>query len=343
MALAAVAQAAANQNRVQTLHTRQNAMFWRVLTNYLLAFLKNFRLKIMKISFPKYFIVSLFVFSSCYLFAQKNNTSKIAFTPVKGHYKSLQKFDKQASTIRQEWDKLSFPFDSAGSQRRLSLKPIYLTNIEASRFQMPEMPANSSAQTRAELDYLLQLQQQRTTEDERASLFFADIWYNLRTKPEDADYAKRQKVLFHIGRSLGTWFNADSLPKTAKLIANVWQDASYFIWYFKYKYARIRPYKLESKLKNLQETDWAAYPSGHAANSYVNAFIFKELAPEFAEFFIKDAYDMAHSREIIGVHYPSDSEASRVMAHQLVNFLFQNKQFVSDFEEAKKEFDKFRE
>ena len=37
--------------------------------------------------------------------------------------------------------------------------------------------------------------------------------------------------------------------------------------------------------------------------------------------------DMAHSREILGVHYPSDSEASRIFARQFVNKLFQT--FVS--------------
>ena len=143
--------------------------------------------------------------------------------------------------------------------------------------------------------------------------------------------------MFHIGRSIGNWFNPKHLPLTADLIARVWQDASYFIWSFKYKYLRVRPYVLDPDLDNLEETNWAAYPSGHAANSYVNAYIYQELAPEFLEVFIKDAYDMAHSREIIGVHYPSDSEASRILARQLVNKLFQNKKFLKDFEQVKKE------
>ena len=46
---------------------------------------------------------------------------------------------------------------------------------------------------------------------------------------------------------------------------------------------------------------------------------------------------MAHSREIIGVHYPSDSEASRMLARQLVSKLFQNEKFLKDFEQVKKE------
>jgi acid phosphatase (class A) len=97
-------------------------------------------------------------------------------------------------------------------------------------------------------------------------------------------------------------------------------------------------------VKNLQETDWAAYPSGHATNSYINAYIFQELAPEFADIFLKDAFDMAHSREILGVHFPSDSEAGRIFARQFVNKLFQNPKFLKDFELAKLEWtDKAKE
>jgi acid phosphatase (class A) len=120
-------------------------------------------------------------------------------------------------------------------------------------------------------------------------------------------------------------------------MAHVWQDASYFIWTYKYKFLRIRPYVIEPTLDNLEETEWAAYPSGHAANSYVNAYLYSELAPEFADVFLKDAYDMAHSREILGVHYPSDSESSRLLARQLVNELFKNEKFRNDFELVKQE------
>ncbi len=192
-------------------------------------------------------------------------------------------------------------------------------------------------QTIAELDYLLQLQSLRSDEDIRASLFYAGVYYKTSVKPADKDYQRFQRNLFHIGRSIGTWFNADSLPLTAALTANVWKDAEYLIWKYKNYFVRIRPYKLELQLKNLEETDWAAYPSGHATNSYANAFLFTALLPEFESFLMKDAYDMAHSREIIGVHYPSDSESGRVLARELIQALMKNKKFKNDFEAAKKE------
>jgi acid phosphatase (class A) len=269
--------------------------------------------------------------------AQKRKSGERELTPARGHYQQLQQFSGKIVTPNAEIDQLKFPYDPKVGERRLSLKPIYLQNILVDDFILPAMPTNSSEQTRAELNYLLGLQKQRTAEDVRSSLYMANIYYNLRVKPTDSTYVRFRRNLFFIGRSTGTWFHPDSLPLTANLIASVWQDANYFIWSLKFKYARVRPCKVDATIKNLEETDWAAYPSGHAANSYINAYIYQELAPQFTDMFIKDAYDMAHSREILGVHYPSDSESSRVFARQFVNKLFQNEKFKKEFEEVKKE------
>jgi acid phosphatase (class A) len=278
--------------------------------------------------------IAIIIFSSAISYSQKH-MSKL--TPVKGYYKSLQSFSPKPATAHEEIDKQKFPYDPASAEKRLSIKPYYLNYVKLEDFQIPDPPANSSEQTRAELNYLLQLQQHRTKLDVESSMYMAGGFYSLKTKPEDSTYGYYRQNLFHIGRSIGNWFNPKDLPLTADLIAHVWQDASYFIWSLKYKYLRVRPYVLDSDIENLEDTNWAAYPSGHAANSYINAYIYQELAPEFVEVFIKDAYDMAHSREIIGVHYPSDSEASRILARQLVNMLFQNEKFLKDFEQVKEE------
>lgn len=268
--------------------------------------------------------------------AQKKNTDR-DLIPARGHYKQLSELNSKPNSPNLEIDKLKFVTPEATVQRRMELTPYYLKNVKVDEFLLPDVPANSSDQTRAELNYLLSLQNQRTSLEVESSLKMAGIYYNVRTKPEDSSYHIYRNNLFHIGHSVGTWFNPENLPVTANFMASVWRDASYFIWGLKFKYARIRPYVLEKDLNNLEETDWAAYPSGHAANSYINAFIYQELAPEFTDIFIKDAYDMAHSREILGVHYPSDSEVSRIFARQFVNRLFQNEQFVKDLAEVKKE------
>jgi acid phosphatase (class A) len=263
-----------------------------------------------------------------------------------GHYKKLSAISPLPQKEKGAVDTLVYEIN-AKHKRVIDLRatdvfgngrvrqPFYLTGTEF--FSVPAPPANTSLQTKAELDYLLQLQAQRTEEDIRASKFYAGVYYKTSVKPEDADYTLMRRNLFHIGRSIGTWFNADSLPSTAELVTMVWKDAEFLIWKYKNFYLRIRPYKLEKSLQNLEETDWAAYPSGHATNSYVNAYLFSELLPEFSAFFLKDAYDMAHSREIIGVHYPSDSESGRVLAYELIEKLKQNGKFKKDFDAAKKE------
>lgn len=271
------------------------------------------------------------------LYAQPKVKLNGQFPALRGHYQQISPLSPRPIPGNSAIDSLKFPYDPVVGERRLSLKPVYLTDVVADRFQLPPVPANSSAQTRADLDYLLALQQKRTGEEVRASLYMANVYYNLRVRPSDTTYARYRRNLFHIGRSIGTWFNPDDMPVTAELMASVWRDASYFIWTLKFKYARVRPYVLDKRLKNLEETNWAAYPSGHAANSYINAFIYSELAPEFTDVFMKDAYDMAHSREILGVHYPTDSESSRIFAWQFVQLLFTNEKFRQDFEKARKE------
>lgn len=284
----------------------------------------------------KLLVISI-LFGAISLPGVSQNQSFTKLTPAKGYYKSLQSYSAKPKSSKEEIDTEKFPYDQAAAEKRLSLKPYYLDGVSTSDFVLPDPPANSSDQTRAELNYLLALQQQRIQLDVESSLYMAGVFYNVRITPNDSSYNQYRRNLFFVGRSIGSWFNPTNLPLTADLMAHVWQDASYFIWGFKYKYLRIRPYKIDSNIKNLEETNWAAYPSGHAANSYINAYVYQELAPAFSDTFVKDAYDMAHSREIIGVHYPSDSEASRNLARQFVNKLFQNKKFLHDFELVKRE------
>lgn len=280
-------------------------------------------------------IISLLILSLLFF---SLNAQVRELVPVRGVYKELSTLD--VSSRDAAVDQLRFPYDVGKAERRLSLTPVYLDPSIWDKITIPDPPANSSLQTRAELDYLLRLQAQRTAEDIRASLYMAKVYYNNRVQPGDTAYARYRRNLFHIGRSIGTWFNPEELPLTAELMAKVWRDASYFIWKLKYRYARVRPNTLDPAIRNLEVTDWEAYPSGHAANSYVNAFVFAELAPEFTDIFMKDAFDMAHSREILGVHYPSDAEASRILARQIVNQLFQSEKFKREFEQVRQEWAK---
>ena len=275
----------------------------------------------------------LLLIISVNIYSQKNAR---LLTPISGHYKELSKLSTKA--IPDSTDRKQFPLEGLSPKNalKLLLKPSYLF-MPVSEFKLPDFPANSSAQTKAEIEFLLKLQATARSEDKvKESLAFANVYYDVFVKPTDSTYNRFQKNLFHIGRQL-PYFNPEKLPITAKLMTNIWSDCTYYFWALKFQYNRTRPYMLDSRIKNLNNTNFQAYPSGHASASYVAAYIYQELVPEQTNLFVKNAYDMAYSREIIGVHYPSDSEAGRIFARQFVNYLLENPVFTKDLEGARKE------
>jgi acid phosphatase (class A) len=262
-------------------------------------------------------------------------------TPARGHYEKLARLDPQPSNAKLAIDEKRFANNPA-SVERIGKMETEFVRVGLDEFKLPTCPANSSRQTRAEIDYLLRLQAQRTEAEGERALYFAPWGYSTTLKPDNPNYAAYRANLFYVGRSIGSWFNPKDLPLTADLIARVWRDASYYVWSLKFKYSRIRPWVIDPELKNLDEANWAAFPSGHSSYSHILAYLYSELAPEFSDIFLTDARNVAHSREIIGVHYPSDSEAGRVFARQFVNLLLQNDKFKTEFAKAAEEWSRVR-
>jgi acid phosphatase (class A) len=120
-------------------------------------------------------------------------------------------------------------------------------------------------------------------------------------------------------------------------MARLWADASYYLWAAKYRFNRARPWVLEPRLQNLEDANFPAYPSGHSGNSWVAAFVYEQLLPEHRELFHRNAADMAYSREILGVHFASDSAAGRAFARQLVDRLLAEPAFQADLAVAREE------
>ncbi len=275
------------------------------------------------ISCKIYYMKKAFVLFFTYLFVN------VAFiygqgagsAPIRGYYKVLAALSPQPASDHEPVDKMKFPFDQAFANKVLGEKPHYLTNVSMESFRLPAPPANSSVQTRAELDYLLTLQHNRTPEDVRSSLYMSNVF----------------QTSGDVGRLIGYWKGAEQLPLTDSLFSNVAQDANYFLWSLKFKYERVRPYILEPKIHDLEESFAASYPGGHVTYAYIYAYIYEELAPEFTDLFISNAYAMGHAREMIGVHYPSDNEGARLFARQIVNMLLGNKKFLEDFQKVKTE------
>jgi acid phosphatase (class A) len=264
------------------------------------------------------FIFLFFLSGLGYIYSQDE-----ALTPIRGHYKTLSVLSPKPASVHEPIDTLRFPFDQSFSNKVLSEKPVYLQGISVGDFMIPDPPANSSLQTRAELDYLLSLQHNRTMEEVRSSLYMSNVFLT------SSD----------IGRLIGYWNNPQKLPLTDSLFSNIGEDANFFLWSLKFKYERVRPFTLEPKIHDLEESFASSYPGGHVTYAYIYAYIYQELAPEFTDFFVANAYAMAHARELIGVHFPSDSECARIFARQFVNMLLRNRKFLDDFQKVKKEWE----
>jgi acid phosphatase (class A) len=234
-------------------------------------------------------------------------------------------------------DDITFPEADFKRGAYLKLRTVYV-DVPVSKFKLKPFPANSSAETRSELDFLLHLQKTRNAEAINRTETMANVYFDpLTTNAADADYTRNINSLFYIGRDLGPWFNAENLPVTSQVLQNVIQDATYYIFSLKNDFNRPRPYQLDSRLENLEAPGHASYPSGHSSTSHVHAYILSHIFPAYKDHFMGVASDMAFSRETRGVHYPSDSEAGKEFARQFVDELMKSRKFRTDLDAMKAE------
>src|SRR5215204_7747969 len=153
----------------------------------------------------KMIVLQLLLFTTLVVFSQSSKQA----SPAWGHYKKLSAYSVKPAKGMEVFDSLHFilasgetkvehiersggpsaektkapeskcdpatcqPGELIGNGKKRT--PYYLGAAE--EFFIPDFPSNSSLQTRAELDYLLQLQKQRSEEDVRASMFYAGVYY----------------------------------------------------------------------------------------------------------------------------------------------------------------------
>lgn len=264
--------------------------------------------------------------------------------PVSGHYKDLKKLDPKPNLERMELDEIEFPPEkySSGTLIYTMVAPHYLTPNQVEELKLSVTPpANSSDQTKAEIDYLLEWQEKRTSEQEdRSSDFLAPIgyWPHADLLPSHRRYEDNLNYLFYEGRTvLGDGCTPENYPATRKLLAGVTKDMRIMEFTVKYHLLRARPYHLNKELDPLARISSPSFASGHTLWAYIQAFTWSELVPAKRKEFLEVAYEVGESREIMGIHYPSDEEAARVLAHEMLTAMTENLQFIRDLNEAKKE------
>ena len=163
-------------------------------------------------------------------------------------------------------------------------------------------PANSSDETKTELEYLVKVTKQADDDDFKFCKLLEHYHYDF---------------LAVAGRKLG-------LDVTAEQIKNWCFDIDPVLFYLKDKFNRPRPYQLANEL-GLElyaiittDANSAAYPSGHSLDFLVTLYHFGKMKPEAAEEIDEFYHEIKRVRELSGVHYPSDRKISEYLFKQLV-------------------------
>lgn len=270
-------------------------------------------------------------------FAQTNHPLE----PATKYYKTYSELSASPNPARAWMDTIKFPW-SEYSQNAITnslVRTVYLSKEDEAKLPgLIKPPANSSDETRAELDYLLSLQNSRTKEQIDRAEYIANIgsWFNI-LNPEDTNYDENRKQLFYIADTIGNWYNNKNFPATTQLLLNCIQDIRVTEFRLKWYFKRPRPYHLEPKLQPLTRIKSPSFASGHTLWSFTEAYIFSEIIPEKRDLFLQRADEVRWSREILGIHYPSDNEASRIIGWYLLKYWYKNPQFVKDLNAAKEE------
>lgn len=262
--------------------------------------------------------------------------------PVSDHYKTFQQFSDKPSPSRAWMDTIKYPpAEYSNSIVYTMVRPYYLTDEQVKALTESVMfPANSSDQTRKELDYMLDLESKRTPEQIRRVEYLANIgyWPTADILTNHLQYKQNLKDLFFEGREiLGDQITAGNLPKTAVLLKGVMRDMRIMEFTIKYKLLRPRPYHLEPKLHALAKINSPSFASGHTLWAFSQAFTWSLVMPEKANEFIALAEEIRRSREIMGIHFPSDNEAARQVAGKMIQYYLGNKQFKKDLMAAQEE------
>jgi acid phosphatase (class A) len=102
---------------------------------------------------------------------------------------------------------------------------------------------------------------------------------------------------------------------------------------------RVRPYNLDKTLSPVcvTKTKDDSYPSGHTIAGYLAALALVEMVPEKRDAILARADEYAHNRLVCGVHYPTDIEASKMVAYATHAMMDSNPQYRKELAAAKTE------
>ena len=137
----------------------------------------------------------------------------------------------------------------------------------------------------------------------------------------------------------GLSFDKADLPLTAAFQAHVLTEAVAASGTLKNSFLRARPYQIDATLHPVCPITAAhtSYPSGHSMVGYLMALTLTEMVPERQIELLARADDYAHNRMVCGVHYKSDTTASKATCYAIFGELMRTPRFIEDLKAARQE------
>ncbi len=187
------------------------------------------------------------------------------------------------------------------------LQPITLP-VNADFSVLPSPPADDTPSGLADLHVLLYVQADRTPEQVKM-----------------AEEMSRPSV-FAMNRTVfGEWFRRENLPQTAAILREISKITAPVLNDAKKHWKRPRPYQRSTAIAPVvgKPGDAGSYPSGHTFGIAVPEFVLSAAFPEHAEALDRQIRRVMWGRIVGGVHFPSDTEAGRLLAKDVVDKLLQ--------------------
>ena len=200
--------------------------------------------------------------------------------------------------------------------------------LEALAASVPPPPAEGSDEARADVAASERL---RALED-------SDRWL-LATRHAELRPAL---ALSHFDCALGFRLTAAESPRLVALLTRVLHDADEAAELAKARMPRSRPVAVDSGRRACQVLSEAgrtsnAYPSGSASVGAAYGAVMAVLAPDRAEAVDRIGHEIAVSRMVCGVHYPSDVVAGEALGRQLFDALTGSSAFIIEAAAARVE------
>ena len=147
----------------------------------------------------------------------------------------------------------------------------------------------------------------------------------------------------YFSEPFGMKISRETTPAIMRLLNRAVPTFQSSATYPKAKYMRPRPYNYYNEPSGLpssedREHPTGSYPSGHTVRGWGLALILAEINPAAQDDILLLGYEWGQSRVILGYHWQSDVDASRMLAAACFARMHTSADFMADMAAAREEF-----